>query len=128
MSSADEEEESYYEGEQENTQLLNAHEVTLIATNFLRTLGNKRGLKPIKASLEEEKYTVDVQLRKKIATMQIDAINGGINRYEIKDKVKEPSTFFPPTQKNILLICGIVAISIFISGLLGIQSFLPRLF
>lgn len=60
MSSADEEEKSYYEGEEENTQLLNAHEVTLIATNFLRTLGNKRGLKPIKASLEEEKYVLDV--------------------------------------------------------------------
>ncbi len=126
MSSTDEEEESYHE--EENIQLPNAEEVTLIATNFLKRLGNKRGLKPIKASLEEERYIVNVQFKNKIATIQIDATNKGIQGYEIKDKAKETASSFPLTQKNILLICGIVAISIFVSGLLGIQSFLPRLF
>ncbi|UCE15543.1 MAG: hypothetical protein JSV12_06630 [Candidatus Bathyarchaeota archaeon] len=128
MSTADEEEESYYEGEEEEeTQLLNAEEVTLIATNFLRRLGNKRGLKPVKATLEEERYIVDVELKKKIATVQIDAINQGIKEYEIKGKAKEIVSSFPLTRKNIFLICGIIIIAILVSGLLGVQSFLPSL-
>ena len=126
MSVADEE-ESYYDEEEKEAQLLNAEEVTLIATRFLRRMGNKHGLKPIKASLQGERYVVEVGLKKKIATVQIDATNEEIKEYEIKDKVKETSSSFPLTRKNILLICGIVAISIFVSGLLGVQSFLPSL-
>ena len=122
------EEESYSEGGKGETQLLNAEDVTRIATNFLRRLGNKHGLKPIKASLQGERYVVEVELKKKIATVQIDAINEEIKEYEIKDLAKEASSSFPLTRKNILLICGIVAISIFVSALLGVQSFLPSLF
>ena len=128
MSSADEEEESSYDEEEENIQPLNAEEVTLIATNFLKRLGNKHGLKPIKASPEEERYTVDVELKSKIATVEIDAINRRIETYEIKSKAKETSSSFPLTRKNILLICGIAAVSIFVSGLLGVQSLLPSVF
>ncbi len=122
-----EEEASYYDEEEGETQLLNAEEVTLIATRFLRRLGNKHGLKPIKASLQGERYVVEVGLKKKVATVQIDAINEEIKEYEIKEKVKEASPSFSFTRKNILLICGIVAISIFVSGLLGVQSLLPSL-
>jgi hypothetical protein len=122
-----EEEESYYDEEEGETQLLNAEEVTLIATRFLRRMGNKHGLKPIRASLQGERYVVEVGLKKKIATVQIDATSEEIKEYEIKDKVKETSSSFPLTRKNILLICGIVAVSIFVSGLLGVQSFLPSL-
>ncbi|MFB0501114.1 MAG: hypothetical protein ACETVP_01450 [Candidatus Bathyarchaeia archaeon] len=122
-----EEEASYYDEEEGETQLLNAEEVTLIATRFLRRLGNRHGLKPIKASLQGERYVVEVELKKKIATVQIDATNEEIKEYEIKEKVKETSPSFPLTRKNILLICGIVAVSIFVSGLLGVQSLLPSL-
>ena len=122
-----EEEESYYDEEEGETQLLNAEEVTLIATRFLRRMGNKHGLKPIRASLQGERYVVEVGLKKKIATVQIDATNEEIKEYEIKEKVKETSPSFPLTRKNILLICGIVAVSIFVSGLLGVQSLLPSL-
>lgn len=122
------EEESYYEGEEEEIRLLNAEEVTLIATRFLRRLRNKYGHKPIKAFLQEERYVVEVELKEKIATVKIDATNEEIKEYVIKDKVKEPSSFFPLTRKNILLMCGIVAISIFVSALLGVQSFLSSLF
>jgi hypothetical protein len=122
-----EEEASYYDEEEGETQILNAEEVTLIATRFLRRLGNKHGLKPIRASLQGERYVVEVGLKKKTATVQIDATNEEIKEYEIKDKVKETSSSFPLTRKNILLICGIVAVSIFVSGLLGVQSFLPSL-
>lgn len=122
-----EEEASYYDEEEGETQLLNAEEVTLIATRFLRRLGNRHGLKPIKASLQGERYVVEVGLKKKIATVQIDATNEEIKEYEIQEKVKETSPSFPLTRKNILLICGIVAVSIFVSGLLGVQSLLPSL-
>lgn len=122
-----EEEASYYDEEEGETQLLNAEEVTLIATRFLRRLGNKHGLKPIRASLQGERYVVEVGLKKKTATVQIDATSEEIKEYEIKEKVKETSSSFPLTRKNILLICGIVAVSIFVSGLLGVQSFLPSL-
>jgi len=127
MSSSDEEEEEYYE-EEEETRLLNAEEATLIATNFLRRLGNKHGLKPIKASLEEERYMVEIGLKKKIATVQINATNEEIKEYEIKALVKESTSSFPLTRKNILLLCGIVVASIFVSSLLGIQSFFQSLF
>lgn len=70
-----EEEASYYDEEEGETQLLNAEEVTLIATRFLRRLGNRHGLKPIKASLQGERYVVEVELKKKIATVQIGATN-----------------------------------------------------
>ena len=122
------EEESYSGEGGGETQLLNAEDVTRIATNFLRRLGNKHGLKPIKASLQGERYVVEVELKKKIAVVQIDAANEEIKEYEIKDIAKEAPSSFPLTRKNILLICGIVAISIFVSGLLGVQSFLPSLF
>lgn len=134
MSSADEEEEveggeaEEEAGEEEEARLLNAEEVTVIAADFLRRLGNRRGLRPIKASLVEERYIVDVGLKEKTATVQIDATTEEIKEYEIKEKPKETSPFFPLTRKNILLICGIVAISILVSGLLGVQSFLPSLF
>ncbi|MCW4015391.1 MAG: hypothetical protein NWF06_03395 [Candidatus Bathyarchaeota archaeon] len=116
-----------YDEEEEETKLLNAEEVTLIATNFLKRLGNKQGLKPIKASLEEELYIVEVGLLKKIATVQIDATTEQIKEYEIKDKEQQEasSSFFPITPKNIMVLGATAAASIVISALLGIQSLLP---
>ena len=125
--SADEE---TYDEEEEETKLLNAEEVTLIATNFLKRLGNKQGLKPIKASLEEDVYVVEVGLIKKTATVQIDATTEQIKEYEIKDKKQETSSSssLPITPKNILILAGISVGSIVVSALLGIQSLLPSLF
>ncbi len=122
--SADDEET--YDEEEEETKLLNAEEVTLIATNFLKRLGNKQGLKPIKASLEEDIYIVEVGLAKKTATVQIDATTEQIKEYEIKDKEQETpsSSFLPLTPKNILLIAGIAGASVVVSAFLGIQSLL----
>jgi len=125
MSSADEE-ETY---EEEETRPLNAEEATSIATQFLTRLGNKRSLKPVKASLQEEIYIVEVGLRKKTAIVEVDAMSEEIKEYEIKTKVKESSSsFFPLTPKSILLVCGIVVISVFVSSLLGVQSFIGSIF
>lgn len=125
MSTSDDEENSY---EKEETQILNAEEVTLIATSFLRRLGNKRGLKPFKVSLQEGKYVVEVGIKDKNARIWVDAINEEIKGYEIKEKGEEATPFFPITRKNIFLICGIVAISIIVSSLLGVQSLIPSIF
>jgi len=125
MSTADEEET--YE-EEEETRPLNAEEVTLIATEFLKRLGHKWRLKPIKASLQEEKYVVEVGLKKQTATVEIDAKNEEILQYEITALTKESTPFFPLTRKNILLIGGIVVISVFASSLLGVQSFIGSIF
>jgi ribosomal protein S8E len=125
MSTVDEEET--YE-EEEETRPLNAEEVTLIATEFLRRLGHKHGLKPIKASLQEERYVVEVRLKKKTATVEIDATSEEIMQYEITVVTKESSPSFPLTRKNILLIGGIVVVSVFASSLLGIQSFIGSIF
>jgi hypothetical protein len=123
-------EESHVE-EEEETKLINAEVVTLLATSFLKRLGNKQGLKPIKASLEEDVYVVEVGLIKKIATVQIDATTEQIKEYEIKDKEKEPSASsfpIPLTPKNIMILGGTAAASVVVSALLGIQSLLPSLF
>ncbi|MGD8543636.1 MAG: hypothetical protein PVG48_00775 [Candidatus Bathyarchaeota archaeon] len=91
MSTADEEETYEEEGE---TRPLNAEEVTLIATEFLKRLGHKWGLKPIKASLQEERYIVEIGLKKQTATVEIDAANEEILQYEITAVTKESAPFF----------------------------------
>ena len=118
-------EENYDEEEK----LLNAEEVTLIATNFLKRLGNKQGLKPIKASLEDDVYVVEVGLAKKTATVQIDASTEQIKEYEIKKDEQETasSSFIPLTPKSILVLAGTAAASVVVSALLGIQSLLPSI-
>jgi hypothetical protein len=121
-------EETYDEEEEEK--LLNAEEVTLIATNFLKRLGNKQGLKPIKASLDEDDvYVVEVGLAKKTATVQIDATTEQIKEYEIKEKEQETSEsgFIPLTPKNIIMLAAISGASVVVSALLGISSLLPSI-
>ena len=123
-------EESYAE-EEEEEKILNAEEVTLIATDFLKRLGNKQGLRPIKASLEEDIYVVEVGLSKKIATVQIDSTTEQIKEYEIKEKEEKnqqaSSSFIPLTPKNILILAGIAGAAVVISALLGIQSLIPSI-
>ncbi|MGD9131040.1 MAG: hypothetical protein PVH73_05650 [Candidatus Bathyarchaeota archaeon] len=112
--------------EKEETKLISAEMVTVLAKSFLQRLGNKQGLKPIKASLEGNVYVVEVELFKKIATVHVDATTEQIKEYEIKDKEQETpqeSLFpIPLTLKNILFMAGISAASVVVSALLGIQS------
>jgi hypothetical protein len=125
-------EETHDEEVEKEPKLINAEVVTLLATSFLKRLGNNHGLKPIKASLEDNVYVVEMELPKKIATVQIDSTNEQIKEYEIKDKEQEtPSASFfpiPLTPKNIITLGGIAAASVVVSALLGIQSLLPSIF
>ena len=124
-------EETYDEEEEEQTKLLNAEQVTMIANSFLKRLGNKQALKPIKASLEEDDvYIVEIGMPKKIAVVQIDAATENIKEYEIKEieQQEEASSFpVPLTPKNIMILGGTAAGSVVISALLGISALLPSL-
>jgi hypothetical protein len=123
--------EETYDEEEEETKLLNAEQVTMIASSFLKRLGNKQGLKPIKASLEEDDiYTVEIGLPKKTAIVQINAATENIEEYEIKkiEQQEEASSFpVPLTPKNIMILGGTAAASVVLSALLGISSLLPSL-
>jgi hypothetical protein len=121
-------EETY--DEEEETKLLNAEEVTLIATNFLKRMGNTQGLKPIKASMEEDIYVVEVGLDKKTATVQVDPTTEQIKEYEIKEDEQQPTepSLIPFTPKNIMLLAGVAVASVVVSALLGISSLLPSIF
>jgi len=55
------------------TRELNAETVTAIATGFLRRIENKGSLKAKRTSLGESTYTVEVELKKLMAIVQIDA-------------------------------------------------------
>lgn len=127
----DEEETEEEEEEEEETKLLNAEQVTTIATNFLKRLGNKQMLKPIKASLEEEEeiYIVEVALSKKTATVQIDATTEQIVEYEIVAQEQETPTasFLPLTPQNIMVLAGTAIGSVVISGLFGLSSIIPSI-
>ena len=113
------------EDQEEETKLLNAEQVTTIATNFLKRLGNKQMLKPVKASLDEEEeiYVVEVALSKKTATVQIDATTEQIIEYEIISQQQEsPSgSILPLNPQNIMILAGTAIGSIVISGLLGLS-------
>ena len=125
-------EETYDEEEEEETKLLNAEQVTMIANSFLRRLGNKQALKPIKASLEEDDvYVVEIGMPKKIAVVQINAATENIKEYEIKEieQQEEASSFpVPLTPKNIMILGGTAAASVVLSALLGISNILTSLF
>lgn len=103
------------------TQRPNAGQATAIALNFLKTLGNRGKFKPKRASLEGERYTVEVELKGGAATVQIDAATGEIKEYAIEPEVKESSGFsFSP--KTILLACGIAVALFFVLNVLNLQS------
>ncbi|MEA2089365.1 MAG: hypothetical protein U9O89_01210 [Thermoproteota archaeon] len=118
MSSSPEKKASTMSSETERP---NAGLATAIALNFLKTLGNKGKFKPKRASLEDEHYMVEVELKRSTATVQIDAATGEIKEYAIEPKVGESSGFsFSP--KTILLACGIAVALFFVLNVLGLQS------
>lgn len=84
---------------------LDAERFTSLAEDFLKRLGYKRGLRPTKATLEGEKYLVEVELRNKTAKVQIHTKTDEIREFEIEEKVSE--TGFSFSRKNVLLVVGI---------------------
>lgn len=89
---------------------LNAEAVTTIASSFLKRIGHKSGLKPKRVSLEEETYTVEVEMKRLMAIVQVDAKTHEIKAYEIQPKGEEASSF-SISPKTLIVTFGISAIA-----------------
>ena len=88
---------------------LNAESVTAIATGFLKRIGHKGGLKPKRVTLEEEVYTVEVEMKKLTALVRVDSKTHEIREYEIQAK-NEETPFISISPKVILIISGVSAL------------------
>ena len=86
---------------------LDAERFASLAEEFLKRLGYKRGLRPTKATLEGDKYVVEVELKNKTAKVQIHTKTSEIREFEIQEKTSE--TGFSLSRKTLLLILSISA-------------------
>lgn len=91
---------------QPQTRELNAETVTAIATSFLKRIGNKGNLKAKRVSLEEGIYTVEVEMKKFAAIVQVDSKTHEIKSYEIQPKGEETSAV-SISPKNLLTMFGV---------------------
>ena len=91
----------------------NAEHVTSIAIDFLKTLGNKRGIRPRKVSLQGQVYLVELDIgQDKTAVVQIEVQTREIKEYEIKTKEKEESGLsLPLSPKTLIMIFGISVVT-----------------
>jgi hypothetical protein len=90
---------------------LDAEQVTLLAENFLSRMGYRRAtLHPKKATIEGEKYLIEVTVKKRTATVQVDLATGEIKGFQIEESTE--SGGFPLSKRTQLLIGGISAIAI----------------
>jgi uncharacterized protein YhaN len=103
---------------------LDAERFTSLAEDFLKKLGYKRGLHPTKATLEGEKYIVELELKNKTAKVQIHTKTNEVREFEIQEKVSE--TGFAFSRKTLLLILGVSA-SVVAIIVLWFMGFLPFL-
>ncbi len=87
---------------------LNAETVTTVATGFLKRIGHKGGLKPKRVTLEDETFTVEVEMKKLSAIVRVDSKTHEIKEYEIQAKGEETQTF-PVSPKSLLLTLAISA-------------------
>ena len=104
----------------------NAENVTSIAIDFLKTLGNKRGIKPKKVSLKEQVYTVELDIGKdKTAVVQIEVQTREIKEYEIQKKEKEESAFsLPLSPKSLIMIFGVSVAVYFVLEFINVSGVL----
>jgi hypothetical protein len=88
----------------------NAENVTSIAINFLKELGDKHGVKPKKVSLQGQRYVVELEIGKnKNAVVQIEVASREIKEYEIQKKEKEESgAGLPLSPKTLVIVCGLM--------------------
>lgn len=99
---------------------LDAEHFTSLAEDFLKKLGYKRGLHPTKATLEGEKYIIEMELKRRTANVQINTRTREIREFEIQEKATEPVL----SRRKLLLIFSISAsvVALVILKLLGILS------
>jgi hypothetical protein len=102
---------------------LDAERFASLAKDFLRRLGYKRNLRPKKATLEGDKYIVELELKDKTAKVQIHTKTSEVREFQIEEKVSESGFSF--SRKTLLLVLGVstATAAIFVLKLLGLFSF-----
>lgn len=88
------------------TQKLNAEIVTSIAISFLKRIGHKKGIKPKRVSLEEGTYFIEIEMRKHMAVVKVDAETHEIKEYEIQQE-GEDTSFVSISPKIVAVTFGI---------------------
>jgi len=90
---------------------LDAEQVTLLAENFLSRMGYRRAtLHPKKATIEGEKYLIEIAVKTRTATVQVDLATGEIKGFQIEESAE--SGGFALSRRTQLLIGGISAIAL----------------
>lgn len=94
---------------------LNAEIVTTMTTAFLKRLGHKGGLKPKRVSLEEEVYTVEVEMKKFTAVVRIGAATREIKEYDVQPKSEEGSfvSISPKLLLTVFIVSAIVNVGLY---------------
>jgi len=112
----------------ESTNPLNAEQATLVALDFLKRLGVRKGLKPKKVSLEGQSYLVELEMKNKEASIQIDSTTKEIKEYSIENKAEEASRFVSLSPKTLVLIFGMAIVLALLFDFLGVPSLLKGFF
>jgi hypothetical protein len=101
---------------------LNAEEVTTIATDFLKRIGHKGGLKPKRVSLEEEIYTVEIETKKLMAVVKVGLSTREIKEYDVQPKSEEGSSSFnfKSIIINVIISVGVTAAIYFVFKMIGL--------
>lgn len=99
---------------------MNAETVTTIATSFLKRIGHKSGVKPKRATLEEEAYIVEIDT-KNHGYRRVDADTHEIKGYEIQPK-GEKTSFISISPKIIAVTFGISAV-VYVTSNFAFQMF-----
>lgn len=107
---------------------LNAQQVTSMAIAFLKSLGHRRGIKPKRVFIENQRYVVEADVGKKLlAKVQIDIDTREIKEYSIEKKAEEAPITLPVEPRAMLIMLGLsVAVSL-IFAILNVQSILSGL-
>ncbi len=93
---------------------LDAEEVTTIATTFLKRIGHRGPLNPKRVSVEEDLFTVEVEMKKFSATVKISALNREIREYDVQPKSEEaPSSFSPKLIMTVVIVSVIVCVGLY---------------
>lgn len=75
---------------------LDAEEVTTIATIFLRRIGHRGKLNPKRVSMEEDLFTVEVEMKKFTAVVKISVLTREIKEFDVTPKSEEGASSLNP--------------------------------
>ena len=108
---------------------LNAQQVTSIALTFLKSLGHKKGIKPRRVFIENQRYVVEAEIGKMLlAKVQVNSVTSEIAEYGIeKITEEEPSGGLLLDLKAVVIMFGVSALVSILFSLLDLQTILSGL-